>query len=162
MQTNSLVALVADGLKVPAGECGRVLAILADKQAAEVRFDSGVRMVVPLASLDEFEGVTSSQPPETIALPAQGQASIDPEAIIDMMVTVALDTQALDAAVCSIEAKVARMKDQIAKLSEERKELSKVLPHAKSVARRVQRMKLSDAAKVAEVAASAGAYARKR
>lgn len=159
MKQNSQVALTSDGFKVPAGECGRVLAVFADKTSAEVQFDSGVKLVVPLADLDEFDEIETL--PTTENTPKQGQGEVDMDAVIEMMITVAADLPALAAASGSIERRIAGLKAQIAKLQEEKREVAKLMPHIRSVAKRVARMKLSDAAKIAEVKAACGKYARK-
>lgn len=157
MKTNSMVALMVDFGKVSAGECGRILALRGDK--AEVKFDNGIQHVVPLVNLDEFDEAVIT--PTTEKEVVQGNGNPDPSARVDMLVALALDSGAIGSAELAIAAKIARLKLQLASLTLESKELAKVAVKARSAAVRVSRMKLSEAAKIAEVKVACGEYAKK-
>lgn len=161
MKTNSLVSLVVDFGKVKAPECGRVITLKGDM--AEVKFDNGIQQVVPIVNLDEFNDAVIA--PTTEKEIVQGNGNPDPSARVDMLVALALDSDEIENERRAIEAKIVRLKAQLASLSSEAKELAKVAVKARSAAVRVSRMKLSDAAKIAEIKAvlttACGGYAKK-
>ena len=157
MKTNSLVSLVVDFGKVKAPECGRVLSLIGDK--AEVLFDNGIKHIVPLVNLDEFEEAVIT--PTTEKEVVQGSGNVDPSVRVDMLVSLALDSDAIESDRRAIEAKIARLKAQLVSLGSESKDLAKVAVKARTAANRVSRMKLSDAAKIAEIKAACGEYAKK-
>lgn len=156
MKTNSHVALLVDCGKVQAGENGRILSFMG--AFAEVQFDCGIKQVVSLVNLDEFEDTIM---PTTEKEIVQGQGNADPSARVDMLIAMALDSDAIESERRAIESKIARLKAQLVSLGSESKDLSKVAVKARSAANRVFRMKLSEAAKIAEIKAACGEYAKK-
>jgi hypothetical protein len=157
MQKDSIVSLVKAYGNVPEGEFGKIQQIM--EKGAEVKFDSGVKIVVPLVNLEECEEVKTL--PTTEKEIVQGQGKPDSNASVEILVMTALDSDAIEKEQARLVAHIERLKGQIASMGLEVKELGKIGPRALSTARRVFKMKLSDAAKIAEIKAACGNYARK-
>lgn len=143
-----------------------IIESLVNGTKAEVRLDSGVKVVVNLGDLDEVEIVShmgeKSNPPGPVLVMLNSKERVAMR--VQQIVRAALDDAAIEEEKGRIARNIAALEARLREGKAQLATLGKVRANAEKHARRVARMRLSDAAAIAEVKAQpeVARFARKQ